>query len=133
MQLIRRQNVVIRQTVIDDTGGGGTRTVANTSNFNANLKLGFIPDIVTIKLIVAKSTAAVATVINSVYVSELNNYIGSFYDVSTVTPNATFDLAGVPLDSWNFILRDTDEKLNTLFTGQFAIHMEFLKYNPKSL
>jgi hypothetical protein len=129
MQLVRRQNVIIQQ-VVDGTNAG---TIAATSNFNANLKLNFVPDIVTIKLIVAKSAVAVPIVINSIYVSELNNYIGSFVDSSIVMPNMCFDLIGVPLDSWNFILRDAAGALNTLFTGQIAIHMEFLKYDPKSL
>lgn len=123
MQLIRRQNVIITQDI---------DTAATDSTWSTNLGLKFMPDIVNVKLIVAKGDAAtLGTFI--IKVEELDNFLGTFIDGSSVSPNITFDLASVNTESWHFRIVDVFGELNTAFLGEIVIHLEFLKYNPKSL
>lgn len=124
-KVIKRKNVVIAHDF--DDGSGNTVSV-----FKLDLNLDFQPDTMNVKMINALGDQELQNRVNNVYVlhcHNINEYIGSFFDGSTSTPNLIFDVSNATFNTeWSFRSLDVDGNLDTDSLASLTIHLEFSKH-----
>ena len=125
-KVINRKNIVIAH---DFTG-------ATVAKFQSNIYLQFQPDTMNVKLI---NTSGGENIVafkerntSLIYCQNINEYIGSFWDGTTSTPNLTFDVKNQTFNTaWLFESRKVDGTVDTTSTCSIAIHLEFLQHEEK--
>lgn len=119
MKIIKRKNILIKNDCV-------------TKTWTQVINPGFTPDSVKIKNIVYCGDAdptAKSNDIRFIWCSNLGGYIGSFYDGCTNPNNITFPASHLTYGSeWEFMIKDMDDDLDTLFDGDIAFFLEFTQY-----
>ncbi len=117
MQVESRRNITV----------GANLTGNNTFNINI-FNVSFIPDEVIVRQITYQNDPA-APVAESfaIWTDLVGDYIGSFFDGSTCSPNITYDLKRSVQGYYNFKVHTTAGVVPAL-TGKLFLHLEFVRY-----
>jgi hypothetical protein len=119
-KIINRKNIVIKQDLL------------SARTWTQPVTLSFQPDEMRVKLITYcgfTDPTVKVTGCRSIWASQINDHIGSFFDGCIVAPNMKFNAKHISNNSdWTFKILNDDGNLDNSFNGILYVHIEFVEF-----